>query len=252
MWHYFDISVEVMLLCKFVPSGVLQTLLKTPSSRSLPQDALGEKTTAPKNTKGKIQELGNLCRLSLWSCQSRTFLATLLRWVSGTCSSHSNTLLLWVSSFHVVKDGYLGSWVQNRGMQEAGKRRPRTAFGCAWVGRCFYYIFTTLIAQPACICATRFTCGLLPSDGQRIARDNVSSQTEQYSRNPPPDRMWYGGKAREGTNHSNAVALGAAGWKGVTAKGVICSCHPPVSWPGAGPGEELPQSCSKGPTLVTG
>lgn len=126
LWHYFELSMEVMLLCKFAPSGVLQTLLETASSHSLPQGALGEKATAPKNIKWKIQELEDLCRLSLWNHQSRTFLAMLLQRVSGTystSSSHINILLFWVSLFHmVVKDRYLFTWVLVKFEMEACRR----------------------------------------------------------------------------------------------------------------------------------
>ena len=129
MWHCFELSTEVTFLCKFVPSGVLQTLLESPSSHNLAQSALGEKATAHKSIKWEIQEREDLWGLSLWSHQSRTFLAMLLRRVSETysaSSSHTNILLVWVSSFHmVVKDGYLATWVLVRFEIEACRRQGR-------------------------------------------------------------------------------------------------------------------------------
>lgn len=166
MWRYFELNVKVMLFCKFFPSRSLQIVLEATSSQNLPQSVLGEKATTPKNIKGKIQELEDLCGLSFWSHQSSTFLATLLRRISrtySTSSSHINILVIWVLLFHtVVKDGYLGTWVLVRFQIEACRRqgRPRISLGLAWVDKCFCYVFTTLIAQPAFVCARSLTCGL--------------------------------------------------------------------------------------------
>lgn len=129
IWHYFVLSEEVMLLCIFISSGVLQRVSETPSSHSLPQGTLGEKDTPPKNIKWQIQELEDLCGHSLWNHQSRTFSAMLLRRVSGTygtSSSHTSILLFCVPSFHmVVKDGYPGTWVLARFEIGACRREGR-------------------------------------------------------------------------------------------------------------------------------
>lgn len=87
------------------------------------------RTHHPKNIKWKIQELEDLCGLSLRNHQSRTFSATLFRRVSGTyCtnSSHTSILLFCVPSFHmVVKGGYLGTWVLARFEIGACRRQGR-------------------------------------------------------------------------------------------------------------------------------
>lgn len=177
-----------------------------------------------------------MCRLSLWSQQSKTFLALLLRRISGTyiTSSFHINILVWVSAFRMVEKGeYLATWVLVRFEIEACKRQGREhqelLLDC--LGRqmgvlCFYCSDSTASLH---LCQKLVCVGCLRSGSwaaQRVAaRCYISSQAEQRSGNSPPGQAWGHQNTTEGTNQSTSVVLGAAGGSRATVKGRICSCH---------------------------